>query len=202
MVERITGCCMDGCERPAHVRGWCVMHYARWRRHGDPLTTRRTPKGLHVVCTVAGCDRSHYCRGWCKGHHQRWLSHGDVAADIPLSAVPGGGWPRKRIDPSERFWAKVDKTPTCWVWTGALAKDNRAGCGGYGSVAARTYGTNVAHRFAWMDLIGPIPEGMVLDHECRNRACVRPGDGHVRLVTPYENNTRNHAQNDPALRGR
>lgn len=33
----MTTCSIDGCEKPAKARGWCVAHYTRWIRHGDPL---------------------------------------------------------------------------------------------------------------------------------------------------------------------
>lgn len=77
----------------------------------------------------------------------------------------------------ERFWAKVDKThPSgCWVWTAAL-------CNGYGM-----FGFNGmrAHRLAYIELVGEIPAGLVIDHLCRNRACVNPA--HMEPVTNREN---------------
>jgi hypothetical protein len=42
-------CSVEDCTRPAHCRGWCTMHYERWRTHGDPkkiLVPRRAPR-LH-----------------------------------------------------------------------------------------------------------------------------------------------------------
>jgi hypothetical protein len=37
-------CSIDGCDRPNRKRGWCEMHYSRWRRHGDPEHTDPTPE--------------------------------------------------------------------------------------------------------------------------------------------------------------
>ena len=65
-----------------------------------------------------------------------------------------------------RFWRHVDDTGTCWVWTASIRPD------GYGEFRA---GRLVkAHRFAYEHLIGPVPDGLHLDHLCRNRACVNP----------------------------
>lgn len=77
----------------------------------------------------------------------------------------------------ERFEAKTQRTDTCWLWSGRL-KD------GYGqlSVNGRTTG---AHRFAYERFVGPIPEGLVIDHLCRVRNCVNPG--HMEPVTLAEN---------------
>lgn len=67
----------------------------------------------------------------------------------------------------DRFWNKVDATGDCWEWTGGT---NDAG---YGLI--RLEGRrNVTHRVSWRWLVGPIPDGLTLDHLCRNRRCVNP----------------------------
>jgi hypothetical protein len=91
---------------------------------------------------------------------------------------------RKDIAPVEqRFWAKVDKTGECWLWTGATSGDGRYGTFGY-------EGRNQpAHRVAYMLTVGPIPENADLDHVkdrgCVSTLCVRPE--HLEPVTHREN---------------
>lgn len=84
----------------------------------------------------------------------------------------------------ERFWAKVDKTDTCWLWVGATTT------AGYGrftiTLGYRKPQSFVqAHRFSYELLIGPIPAGLTIDHLCRTPACVRPD--HLEPVTMREN---------------
>ncbi len=77
--------------------------------------------------------------------------------------------------PAERFWSHVDRSEDgCWLWLGHV--DPR----GYGRA-----GSSWAHRLAYEFEVGTIPEGLELDHLCRNRGCVRPS--HLEPVTHAEN---------------
>lgn len=78
----------------------------------------------------------------------------------------------------DRFWAKVNKTDTCWLWEGSLHYK------GYGQFLFNGR-TQKAHRAAYQMLVGPIPEGLSIDHICHVRNCVNPE--HLRPVTNKQN---------------
>lgn len=81
---------------------------------------------------------------------------------------------------AERFWSKVEVGHPlgCWLW---VAADNGVGYGAFWDGNRQVS----AHRWAYEALVGPIPEGLVLDHLCRTRHCVNPD--HLEPVTPREN---------------
>ena len=169
-------CAVDGCQNMVHAQSLCSAHYSRLRRHGSAVGGG-IPRRKYVTerrCAVDGCVHFARKRGWCETHYMRFIRHGDPAFDDSVTV-------------EQRFWSKVEKTGftssegvgtgECWIFRGAHLR-------GYGIFWAA--GSNrFAHRWAYEQLVGPIPEGMTLDHLCYTRNCVRPE--HLEPVTSGEN---------------
>ena len=106
-------------------------------------------------------------------------------------------WPKQlrwlNWTPAQRFWPKVEFTETCWLWTAGRAGTYGGFFVGEGE-KRRTY----AHRWAYEFCVGPIPEGLQLDHLCRVRLCVNPD--HLEPVTRRENVIRGAAPAQAAYR--
>jgi len=122
-----------------------------------------------TVCAVPGCENRSRTRGWCPRHYKRWRRHGD-----PTAGAAGNHEPHTdRI----RRYALPDASG-CWLWSGAR---NRAGYGVIGINLA----SKLAHRISYEAFVGPVPEGLELDHLCKTKACVNPA--HLEPVTRAEN---------------
>lgn len=86
-----------------------------------------------------------------------------------------------------RFIQKSADPNSCWIWTGHKMPNGYAQF----SVSSRRDGRRIistktyAHRFAYEMWVGPIPDGLVIDHLCRRRDCVNPR--HLETVTTREN---------------
>ena len=79
----------------------------------------------------------------------------------------------------EKFWSKVNKTDSCWVWIGAIGKS------GYGNFVVKEM-TFSAHVFSWLLAYNEVPTKMVL-HKlgCNNKKCVNPN--HLYLGSRSQN---------------
>lgn len=98
----------------------------------------------------------------------------------------------------ERFWSRVERgaDDECWLWTGAIRGL------GYGAFTPAKGQPLYAHRWVYEQYVGPIPPGMVIDHDCHNgtdcpgnaeclhRRCVNPA--HLRAVTRGDNTRASH----------
>ena len=121
-----------------------------------------------MKCGVTECPKPARNSGLCWGHYARRRKYGNPTAGFCGPADTA----RQRI---ERF---TDRTGECWLWTAAT---NRAGYGLLGIPGRST----LAHRIAYEEYVGPVPDGLELDHLCRVRRCVKPA--HLEPVTRSEN---------------
>ena len=85
--------------------------------------------------------------------------------------------PPSTVPPLERVLSRCD-IGDCWTWTGATTR------GGYGHIRIGQQWIRV-HRLTWTELVGPIPDGLEIDHLCHVPACVNPD--HLRTATRGEN---------------
>lgn len=76
MADKYDTCSVEECNKPVLCRGWCQMHYGRWRRTGSPVNGDKKVATLEI-CAIDGCSDPAITRGWCSKHYQRWRRHGD-----------------------------------------------------------------------------------------------------------------------------
>jgi hypothetical protein len=124
------------------------------------------PEPLPERCEVEGCDAKPIAKRMCQPHYDLMRRWGTLGPREKRKRKP-------RSVPFDRegaFWSKVYYSwAGCWLWTGSIGRN------GYGRVGMGPgKSPGMAHRVAWEFTNGPIPRGLVLDHLCRVKACVRP----------------------------
>lgn len=129
------------------------------------------------ICSIEGCEKPHRCRGLCDSHYTK------ARRAKTIEVKPYRVW----ASDDERFWAKVDKSGECWLWTAGTYGD------GYGCFRWNAKYAEPAHRVAFKLSGGTIPDGHHVDHLCFNRLCVKPA--HLRTATAKQNNENRNGAN-------
>lgn len=181
-------CSVDDCADPRYCKGYCRIHYVRWRRHGDPLqVAKRGPKPRQCDCNIPDCGAPSVGQGLCRKHYMRLKRHGDPLA---TSRIVG--------DDEARWWSHVDRRgdDECWPWT-AYCDEN-----GYG-IFSQDGSIVRAHRWGYERFVAPVADGLVPDHTCHDPAVCRLGVEcphrrcvnyrHLEPVTNRENSLRGAA---------
>lgn len=142
-------------------------------------------------CSIEGCSSPVLARQYCEMHYARWRLKGE-----PGTVEPSRN--RNGTSLIQRFWSFTDRRgpDDCWPWIGSIHPT------GYAHL--KVQGRNVkAHRLGYELLVGPIPNGLTLDHLCHTRDSKCAGGDtclHRRCVNPAH--LEPVAQRINALRGR
>lgn len=174
-------CSIDGCTKKPKGRGWCAAHWERWSVYGDPLAggperTKRTG-----ACSQPGCLTRDYAHGFCSKHYNRWRRYGDPDALPKYDYLTKVLRVVREIPPPPFF---TESGLPCWLVPPSENVSDRR----YLSIDDRSV---ACYRLTYAEFVGPIPEGLALDHLCMRPPCVNPW--HLEPVTASVNSQRHIA---------
>lgn len=136
-----------------------AIHQLCYKHRNHDEAAKR--KGGQVrACTVQGCLNVVLARGLCSSHQYELYEQLEAETIQELELIFAS-------------WITVDEDK-CWIWFGKKKE-------GYGHLIVNGRWFSM-HRWFYMHLVGPIPDGHELHHECGKPACVRPG--HLTPLTP------------------
>lgn len=167
-------CTIDGCELMVRARGMCSHHYYEWRRDTPPEQRDRYPKRRKLKKPVE-VDKS------------KWMT--EPPTGTAFTIILTNGRPvhlnMRDLDRLEQSFTVTDDG--CWEWQRVLDREGYA----VFKVKSMKQGQVLlsAHRLAWsVRNRQQIPDGLTIDHLCRNRACINPD--HLEPCEIWENTQR------------
>lgn len=163
------GLCICGCERKTSLSSRTVLKAGRVKGRPNPYIRGHYHHiNLQPTLCACGCGSAILPRRNSRTKQLVKYRRGHNKQLQPL--------------PEERFWSKVERTDTCWIWTASATEY------GYGRISWEVDGKKRlfrAHQVSWMLHYGTIPFSLSVLHKCDNPPCVRPD--HLFLGTQLDN---------------
>lgn len=154
-------CSVEGCGKPSRSRGWCPLHYKRWKRNGDPLSTQIDVGACSRPCRIAGCGRLIAAKGLCNTHYARWKANPGITDEALVTRVSVEEWINAHKDHSG---------DECLLWP-----FSRMRCG-YGFARFMGMKTTASRAMCVAAHGHPLDEKLEAAHRC--------GNGHLGCVNP------------------